>query len=129
MKRYSGLLIRQLFFVKGGISYGSYTHDAAAYRQRSYCQVISEIINYVKNSQKTDNGRLITGFVCDSRVADAESLLTKQEHTAITGRVRSEDDVIAYHVWQSFKPGEITPEEVNWSGVEFAKRFTLMSAD
>ena len=34
------------------------------------------------------------------------------------------DDVIAYHVRQSFRPGEITPEEANRLGVEFAKRFT-----
>ena len=33
--------------------------------------------------------------------------------------------MIAYHVRQSFKPGEITPEEANrLLGVEFAKRFT-----
>jgi len=31
--------------------------------------------------------------------------------------------VIAYHVRQSFRPGEITPEEANAIGVEFALRF------
>ena len=45
-------------------------------------------------------------------------------YIAATGRVRGADDVIAYHVRQSFKPGEITPEEANRLGVEFAKRFT-----
>ena len=30
----------------------------------------------------------------------------------------------AYHVRQSFCPGEITPEEANRLGVEFAKSFT-----
>ncbi len=34
-----------------------------------------------------------------------------------------ESDVIAYQVRQSFKPGEITPEEANRIGYEFAKRF------
>ena len=34
------------------------------------------------------------------------------------------DDVLAYQVRQSFKPGEITPEEANRLGVEFAQRFT-----
>ena len=43
---------------------------------------------------------------------------------AATGRVRGKDDVIAYHVRQSFCPGEITPEKANQLGVEFAKRFT-----
>ena len=38
--------------------------------------------------------------------------------------MRGADDVIAYHVRQSFRPGEITPEEANRLGVEFAKRFT-----
>ena len=61
---------------------------------------------------------------CDSRTADAEFLLAKRQYIAATGRVRGADDVIAYHVRQSFRPGEITPEEANRLGVEFAKRFT-----
>ena len=31
--------------------------------------------------------------------------------------------MIAYHVRQSFSPGEITPEEANQIGYEFASRF------
>ena len=65
-----------------------------------------------------------TGYACDSRTADAEFLLAKRQYLAATGRVRGADDVIAYHVRQSFRPGEITPEEANLLGVEFAKRFT-----
>ena len=85
---------------------------------------ISAIIDYVANPQKTDHGRLITGYECDSRVADAEFMLAKRQYIAATGRIRGADDVIAYHVRQSFCPGEITPEEANRLGVEFAKRFT-----
>ena len=85
---------------------------------------ISKIIDYVANLQKTDHGRLITGYECDSRVADAEFMLAKRQYIAATGRVRGADDVIAYHVRQSFYPGEITPEKANCLGVEFAKRFT-----
>ena len=33
-------------------------------------------------------------------------------------------DVIAYQIRQSFKPGEITPEEANRAGYELAERFT-----
>ena len=91
---------------------------------RTVGTAIADILDYVKNPQKTDNGRLITGWQCDSRVADAEFLLSKRQYTALTGRTRGEDDVIAYHVRQSFVPGEITPEEANRIGVEFAKRFT-----
>ena len=55
--------------------------------------------------------------------ADAEFALSKREYLQITGR-RQERDVIAYQIRQSFKPGEITPEEANAIGYEFAKRFT-----
>ena len=91
---------------------------------RTESRAISDIIDYVANPQKTDNGRLITGFACDSRTIDAEFLLAKRQYIAATGRVRGADDVIAYHVRQSFRPGEITPEEANRLGVEFARRFT-----
>jgi len=86
---------------------------------RTESQAVSDIIDYVSNPQKTDNGRLVTGFACDSRVADAEFLLAKREYISTTGRVRGADDVLAYHVRQSFVPGEITPEEANRLGVEF----------
>ena len=91
---------------------------------RTESRAISDIIDYVANPKKTDNGRLITGYACDSRTADAEFLLAKRQYIAATGRVRGTDDVIAYHVRPSFRPGEITQEEANRLGVEFAKRCT-----
>ena len=91
---------------------------------RTESRAISDSIDYVANPQKTDNGKLITSYACNSRTADAEFLLAKRQYIAATGRVRGTDDVIAYHVRQSFRPGEITPEEANRLGVEFAKRFT-----
>jgi len=72
---------------------------------RTESRAISDIIDYVANPQKTDNGKLITGYACDSRTADAEFLLAKRQYIAATGRVRGADDVIAYHVRQSFRPG------------------------
>lgn len=85
---------------------------------------ISCVIDYVENHEKTDEGRLITSWECNSRIADAEFLYAKQEYIRKTGRVRGADDVIAYHLRQSFLPGEITPEEANRLGRELAARFT-----
>ena len=55
---------------------------------RTESRAISDIIDYVANPQKTDYGRLITGYECDSRVADAEFMLAKRQYIAATGRVR-----------------------------------------
>ena len=91
---------------------------------RSVGTAIRDILDYVKNPDKTDQGRLITAHGCNSPIADAEFLFSKQQYLARTGRRRGADDVIAYHVRQAFVPGEVTPEEANRIGVEFAKRFT-----
>ena len=91
---------------------------------RTVGTAIEAIIDYVENPEKTDNGNLITSWQCDSRVADREFLFSKQQYIRNTGRVRGADDVIAYHLRQSFRPGEITPEEANRLGCELARRFT-----
>lgn len=91
---------------------------------RSVGTAIEGIIDYVENPEKTDYGRLITSWQCDSRVAYAEFLTTKQKYIRHTGKGSGSDDVIAYHLRQSFRPGEITPEEANRLGCELAKRFT-----
>ena len=91
---------------------------------RSVGTAIQDIIAYVKNPNKTEEGRLVTGFQCSPQIADAEFLFAKRRYIQKTGRVRGTDDVIAYHLRQSFVPGEITPEEANRLGRELAKRFT-----
>ena len=77
---------------------------------------------YAMNPNKTENGKLISAFACDPHTADAEFLLSKRQYRQFTGR-EQRSDVIAYQVRQSFKPGEVTPEEANRIGVEFAERF------
>ena len=49
-------------------------------------------------------------------------MLTKRQYDLVNGR-RQKSDVIAYQVRQSFKPGEVTPEEANRIGYGFAERF------
>ena len=60
-------------------------------KDRTVGKAISDIIDYVKNPEKTDHGRLITSYQCDSRVADAQFLLDKQTYAARTGRVRGHE--------------------------------------
>ena len=87
---------------------------------RNISTAISDIIDYVENPQKTDFGKFIYGYECDTRLADAEFLLSKRQYANLTGRNQGADDVIAYHLRQAFKPGEVTPEEANQIGRELA---------
>lgn len=49
-------------------------------------------------------------------------MLSKKIYFQKTGR-EQENDIIAYQFRQSFKPGEVTAEEANRIGYEFAERF------
>ena len=91
---------------------------------RSVGTAIRDIIDYVENPDKTEGGQLVTGYQCNPKIAGAEFLLFKRQYLQKTGRERGADDVIAYHLRQSFVPGEITPKEANRLGQELARRFT-----
>lgn len=93
-------------------------------KRQTTSTAIAKIIDYAENPQKTDNGKLITGYECDTVTADAEFALSKKQYLQLTGRRRGKDDVIGYHLRQSFLPGEITPEEANQIGYELAMKLT-----
>jgi len=93
-----------------------------ASKGKTVAKCLSERLDYGKNPQKTENSELISAFACDPRTADAEFLLSKKRYEQIAGRYES-SNVIAYQVRQSFKPGEVTPQEANRIGYEFASRF------
>lgn len=89
---------------------------------RAIAQMLTDGTDYGKNPEKTNQGELISAYACDPHTADAEFLLAKREYAQITGR-DPKNDVIMYQVRQSFKPGEVTPEDANKIGYEFASRF------
>ena len=78
--------------------------------------------SYIQNPDKTEQGELVSSYQCSPLTVDEEFLLTKRLYEQTTGRSQK-SDVIAYQVRQSFKPGEVTPEEANRIGYEFAERF------
>ena len=79
--------------------------------------------DYVQNPDKTEQGELVSCHECSPLTVDEEFMLTKRQYELATGR-RQKNDVIAYQIRQSFKPGEITAEEANKVGYELAMRFT-----
>ena len=89
---------------------------------KTLAQCLADRTEYGMNPDKTEGGALISAFACEPETAVSEFALSKREYRELTGRVQ-ESDVIAYQVRQSFKPGEVTPEEANRIGYEFAQRF------
>ena len=90
----------------------------------SISRALQRAIDYVENPLKTENRQLVSTYHCDPHTAAAEFFLDKRTYRNRTGRENRKDDVIAYHLRQSFAPGEITPEEANRLGYELAMRFT-----
>ena len=86
-------------------------------------QCLADRTDYSQNAEKTNDGEFISSYECDPKTANEEFLLTKRQYQHITGR-QQKHDVIAYQIRQSFRPGEITPEEANQVGYELAMRFT-----
>ena len=78
--------------------------------------------DYAVDKDKTAEGELISSYECAPRTAAEEFVLSKQIYFQRTGREQA-NDVIAYQFRQSFKPGEVTAEEANKIGYEFAERF------
>jgi len=91
---------------------------------KTIAQTLFERTDYAENPDKTEGGELVAGYGCDPRTADEEFLLAKKEYDYITGRSQGKRNILAYHIRQAFKPGEITPQEALEVGYELASRFT-----
>ena len=87
-------------------------------------KAISRVIDYVENPEKTKGRQYVSSFQCNPQIAGTEFEFLRNQYQRNTGRSQGENEVVAYHVRQSFAPGEITPEEANRIGYELAERFT-----
>ncbi|MDL2234657.1 relaxase/mobilization nuclease domain-containing protein [Christensenellaceae bacterium OttesenSCG-928-L17] len=90
---------------------------------KTIAQCLADRIDYAINSDKTEAGQFVASYGCNASIADAEFLYSKRQYDSITGR-KQKNDVIAYQIRQSFKPGEITPELANKIAYDLAMRFT-----
>ena len=90
---------------------------------KSVAACLKSRTDYAQNPDKTQQGELVSSYECSPLTVDEEFMLSKRQYELMTGR-RQKNDVIAYQIRQSFKPGEITAEEANKVGYELAMRFT-----
>ena len=72
-------------------------------------------IRYVENDNKTDHTAFVTGINCSKHNAYHEMVAVKR-------RFGERGKNIAYHGYQSFAEGEVTPEEAHQIGVETARK-------
>jgi len=75
-------------------------------------------------SDKTNGYEFVKSYGCDYYTAPNDFALTKQLYEQQTGRCGQVGDILAYHVRQSFKPGEIAPEAALEVGYALMEKFT-----
>lgn len=102
--------------------------DNPAFYEKQYmsdrqAQGLSDVIDYAVNSEKTQTAdeaadvvqQFVSGVNCHPGTAREEMLAVKRQFG-------KEDGTVAYHGYQSFAPGEATPELAHEIGVKLAKQ-------
>ena len=76
---------------------------------------LARALAYVGNDAKTDRKLYVSTINCPKHDPYGAMMATKRQFGKLGGNV-------AYHGYQSFKPGEVTPEEAHAIGMETARR-------
>ena len=77
-------------------------------------QALADVISYAANEDKTEKLFYTTGINCSVEFARDQFDTTKLRFGKTRGNV-------AYHAYQSFAPGEVTPDEAHAIGVQLAR--------
>lgn len=76
------------------------------------------VIKYIKNKDKTEQCKFVSAFGCSENYAFSDMVATQR----MFERNRRKNGVVAYHIVQSFKDFETTPEIAHKCGQELVKR-------
>ena len=94
-------------------------------RNRTRLQSMTERHGYDQKPEKTRDSELVSSYMCSPETAAREFEESKLLYHQLTGRKQPpKRDVIMYRIIQSFKPGELSPEEANRIAYELAMKFT-----
>ena len=69
-------------------------------------QTLDDVIEYAANEDKTEMKYFVSTLNCNKNFARDEFQMVKK-------RFDKEGGIIAYHGYQSFKPGEVTPPQAH----------------
>ena len=80
---------------------------------------LNQVLKYAENEEKTidknEKTMYVTGVNCKTETAYEEMTSVQKRFDKCTGN-------IAYHAYQSFKTGEVSPELAHKIGVELARK-------
>lgn len=82
---------------------------------KSDLETMRDVMDYAMNDVKTEKQIYITGLNCNLRDARSQMAEVKRRHC-------KEDGILAFHGYQSFKPGEVTPDIAHEIGVKLAEQ-------
>ncbi len=88
--------------------------DAKAGRSEEELQALDDVIEYAANEDKTEMKYFVSTINCNKTFARDEFQMVKK-------RFDKEGGIVAYHGYQSFRPGEATPQQAHEIGVQMAK--------
>ena len=77
-------------------------------------QALEDVIEYAANEDKTEQKMFVSTLNCSAAFA-------KDQFNTVKKRFRKEGGTVAFHAYQSFAPGEATPQQAHDIGVAFAK--------
>lgn len=78
-------------------------------------QALTDVIDYAEDGAKTHNKVYVSGINLSPYIARDQMVMTKLQF----GKT---DKILAYHGYQSFLPGEVTPDQAHRIGIELARR-------
>lgn len=78
-------------------------------------KALHDVLDYDMNGDKTEQKLFVTGINCLPETVYERMMATKRQFNKTGG-------VLAYHAYQSFKEGEVTPQECHRIGIETAKK-------
>ena len=95
-----------------------YTSNPKKTERRS-AEDLNRLLSYTQSNDKTEHQLYVSGFNCIPQNAYEIMMETKQRWR----KPVKDGNILAYHIIQSFAPGEATPDQVHQIGCEFVQRF------
>ena len=82
---------------------------------REELSALTDVMHYAADEDKTEKQFFVTGINCSVQIARDQFVTVKKQFG-------KEGGIVAYHGYQSFEEGEVSPELAHRIGVEFAQR-------